>query len=169
MSHTPESGIASIRCTVDVTLPAQRAFALFTEHFALWWPREYTWAQDVLEDIGLEPKQGGLCYERGPHGFRSDWGRILSWEPPHRLVLAWHISPRREPEPNPAKASTIEVTFFAFTPAQTRVDLEHRDFERHGTGADQYREALASSKGWPWILERYLAAASIGGQFANER
>ena len=148
-------------------MPAQRAFSLFTEHFALWWPREYTWGQDVLEHIGLEPKQGGFCYERGPNGFRSDWGRILSWEPPHRLVLAWHISPNREPEPNPAKASTIEVTFTASTPAQTHIDLEHRDFERHGAGADQYREALASAKGWRWILDRYVAAGSIGGQFAD--
>jgi hypothetical protein len=73
-------------------------------------------------------------------------------------VLAWHISPRREPVPNPRKASTIEVTFAALTPAQTRVDLEHRDFERHGAEAEEYRNGLASADGWPLILERYRSA-----------
>jgi uncharacterized protein YndB with AHSA1/START domain len=149
----------SVRCTVDVALPAERAFAFFTEHFAMWWPREYTWGQDVLEDIGMELREGGLCYERGPHGFRCDWGRVLSWRPPHQIVLAWQISPRREPEPNPARASTLEITFLPDTPVRTRVMLEHRDLERHGEDAPEYRAALASPRGWSWILGRYGAAA----------
>jgi uncharacterized protein YndB with AHSA1/START domain len=149
--------LESVRSAVDVPLPTQRAFSFFTEHFAMWWPREYTWGQDVLEDIGLEPRVGGLCYERGPHGFRCDWGRVLSWEPPHRIVLTWQIGPRREPEPNPAKASTLEVTFLPDTPARTRVVLEHRDLERHGSGAADYRAALASPRGWASILARYAA------------
>jgi uncharacterized protein YndB with AHSA1/START domain len=161
------SRIPSIRVTVEIGLPAQRAFALFTQHFALWWPRQYSWSQEVLEDIGVELKEGGLCFERGPHGFRCDWGRVLHWEPPHRLVLAWHISPRREPQPNPEKASTIEVTFTALTPARTHIDLEHRDFERHGEGAEQYREGLASPEGWPRILDRYVSVGSTGGQFGE--
>jgi uncharacterized protein YndB with AHSA1/START domain len=154
-----EPKIESISLGVEVALPTERAFAFFTDHFALWWPREYTWGQEVLEDIGLEPREGGLCFERGPDGFRCDWGRVLSWEPPHRLMLAWQISPRREPEPNPAKASTLDITFVADTPARTRVMLEHRDFERHGTGAAEYCAALASPRGWSWILDRYNAAA----------
>lgn len=149
----------SIRCTVDVSLSPERAFAFFTEHFAMWWPRRYTWGRDVLEDIGIEPREGGLCYEQGPHGFRCDWGRVLSWGPPHRLILAWQISPGREPEPNPARASTLEVTFLPDTPASTRVKLEHRDLERHGDDAPEYRAALASPQGWSWILDRYRAAA----------
>jgi uncharacterized protein YndB with AHSA1/START domain len=148
----------SILCHLDVALPAERAFAFFTQHFAMWWPRECTWSQDVLEDIGIEPREGGLCYEHGPHGFRCDWGRVLSWGPPHHLVLAWQISPRREPEPNPGKASTLDVTFVADTPARTRIMLEHRDLERHGHGAAEYRAALASAEGWPWVLNRYAAA-----------
>jgi uncharacterized protein YndB with AHSA1/START domain len=157
-STRAESRVPSIRCAVDVPLSAQRAFALFTEHLAIWWPREYSWGQDVLEHIGLDLKEGGRCYELGPHGFRCDWGRVLSWEPPRRLVLAWHIRPRREPVPDPRKASTIEVIFAALTPAQTRVDLEHRDFERHEAGAEEYRNGLASADGWPLILERYRSA-----------
>ena len=84
---------------------------------------------------------------------------MLAWEPPSRLVLAWQISPRREPEPNPERASTIELRFDAEGEELTRVTLEHRDFDRHGEGAGEYRAALASEQGWPYILGRYAAAA----------
>jgi uncharacterized protein YndB with AHSA1/START domain len=154
-----EPQIETLHRAIEVPLSTERAFGFFTNEFALWWPREYTWGQDVVEDIGLEQRQGGLCFERGPNGFRCDWGRVLSWEPPRRLVLAWQISPRREPEPNPVKASTVEITFVAKTPGQTRVELEHRDFQRHGDGALEYRAALASTRGWSWILDRYVVVA----------
>jgi uncharacterized protein YndB with AHSA1/START domain len=149
----------AIQYTLTVPLPPTDAFTLFARQFTEWWPREYTWSQSVLEDIGIEARPGGLCYEHGPHGFRCDWGRVLAWEPPGRLVLAWQISPRREPEPNPEKASTIELHFEAEVDGTTRVMLEHRDFDRHGDGAAEYRAALASEQGWPYILGRYAAAA----------
>lgn len=151
--------IDAIQYTLTVPLPPAAAFALFAQRLAEWWPREYTWCQSVLEDIGIEARRDGLCYERGPHGFRCDWGRVLAWEPPNRLVLAWQISPRREPEPNPERASTIELRFDAEEQERTRVTMEHRDFDRHGEGAGEYREALASEQGWPYILARYAAAA----------
>jgi hypothetical protein len=154
-----ESKIEKISREIRLPLPTDRAFAFFTEHLGLWWPREYIWGRDVVEEIGLEPREGGLCYERGPYGFRCDWGRVLAWEPPRRLMLAWQISPRREPEPNPARASTIEIASAADTPAGTRLFLEHRDFERHGEGAFEYREVLAAPRGWSWMLDRYLAVA----------
>jgi uncharacterized protein YndB with AHSA1/START domain len=157
-----ETAIDPIRQDVELPIPVERAFALFTDHLGLWWPREYTWGQDVLEEIGIEPRAGGLCYERGPHGFRSDWGRVIVWEPPRRLSFTWQISPRREPQPDPAKASTIEVGFAAPRPGLTRITLEHRDFARHGAGAREYRDAMASPQGWPRILERYVSAATAG-------
>jgi uncharacterized protein YndB with AHSA1/START domain len=154
-----EPTIESIHSATEVALSTERAFGFFTRDFALWWPREYTWGHDVVEDIGIEQREGGLCFERGPNGFRCDWGRVLAWEPPGRLALAWQISPRREPEPNPAKASTLDIAFLAQSPGRTRIELEHREFERHGRGAPEYRAALASSRGWTWILERYVAVA----------
>lgn len=84
--------------TLTVAAPRERAFAVFTDGLATWWPREYTWARDVLETIAIEPREGGRCYERGPHNFQCDWGRVLAWNPPHQLVISWQISPRREPE-----------------------------------------------------------------------
>jgi hypothetical protein len=65
----------SIVAGVSVDAPPERAFEVFTEGLGSWWPREYTWSREVLEEIVIEPREGGLCYERGPHGFRCDWGR----------------------------------------------------------------------------------------------
>jgi uncharacterized protein YndB with AHSA1/START domain len=157
MSHQT---IEDVRRNVTVPVPAERAFAVFTDGLATWWPREYTWAGDALDTIGIEPRAGGRCFELGPHGFRCDWGRVLVWDPPRRLVLAWQISPEPAPEPKPTKASEIEVRFVAEGPAVTRVELEHRGFERHGSGGAGYREAMGSAQGWAYILGRYAAAVA---------
>jgi uncharacterized protein YndB with AHSA1/START domain len=153
---TRRPGDEPIREAVTVPVPADQAFAAFAD-LARWWPREYTWAADTLEDIGIEPREGGLCHERGPHGFTCHWGRVLAWEPPTRLVITWQIAPDRVPEPNPAKASEVEVRFHPAEPSGTRVELEHRALARHGDGADAYRQGMASPAGWPHILGGYAA------------
>jgi len=144
---------------VTVPLPIDRAFSVFVDAFPTWWPREYTWSQELLETIGIETRVGGRCYERGPHGFQADWGRILAWEPPRRIVLSWQVDPQRAPQPDPAKASEVEVRFIPEGPSSTRVALEHRHFDRHGPGSAAYRAAMASPRGWPLILGRYAATA----------
>jgi uncharacterized protein YndB with AHSA1/START domain len=151
---TNQSPVDPIR--LDLTVPAEpdRAFEAFVD-LGSWWPREYTWSADVLEAIWIEPRKGGLLFERGPHGFELSWGRVTSWDPPRRLGFLWQISPRREPEPDPARASEVELAFSAAGEEGTRVELEHRGFERHGDGAEDYRAALASPQGWPWMLEHY--------------
>ena len=148
----------AIRLTLMVPASAERAFAVFVEGFASWYPGKYTWSQDVLDVIGIEGREGGRCFERGPEGFWIDWGRVLVWDPPRRLVFSWQISPRREPVPNPEKASEVELRFHEEGPWSTRVGFEHRDFSRHGEGAEGYLEAMGSQQGWPYILERYAAA-----------
>lgn len=150
-----QATMQSIRWSREIDTTPDRAFEIFTRDLASWWPAEYTWSGDVMETIALEPRQGGRCYELGPHGFQCDWGRVLAWEPGERLVLAWQISPRREPEPNPAKASEVEISFNR-NGARTMVEFEHRHIDRHGEGSDDYRKALASEAGWPWILSRYV-------------
>ncbi|MGH7961427.1 MAG: SRPBCC family protein [Candidatus Binatia bacterium] len=147
-----------IERSVSVPLSPSEAFHLFFEEFGRWWPREYTWGQEAMEAIGIEPHVGGLCFERGPRGFRCDWGRILEWEPPHRAKLAWQISPRREPVPNPEKASVVEVRFKPEGSDHTRVTVTHGGFERHGAGASEYRAALASDQGWSYLLGQFVAA-----------
>jgi uncharacterized protein YndB with AHSA1/START domain len=148
-----------IRQAVTVPVTLDRAFSTFAD-LARWWPREYTWAADTLEDIGIEPRESGHCFERGPYGFTCHWGRVLAWEPPARLVLAWQIAPDRVPEPNPAKASELEVRFGPAGTSGTRVELEHRAFARHGEAGDSYRQAMASPEGWPLLLDRYAATLS---------
>ncbi len=155
--QTPED---EVRRTATLRVPADRAFAVFTDGLAIWWPPEYTWAGDALDTIGIEPREGGRCFERGPHGFWCDWGRVLVWDPPHRLVLSWQISPERVPEPDPAKASEVEVRFVAEGPSACRVELEHRGFERHGEGGAGYRAGMDSAEGWTYILDRYAAAVA---------
>jgi uncharacterized protein YndB with AHSA1/START domain len=108
--------------------------------------------------IGIEPREGGHCFELGPGGFHCDWGTVLTWDPPNRLVFAWQIAPSRAPEPNPAKASEVEVRFAPEGPLATRVQLEHRGFARHGDDGEAYRHALDSPQGWTMMLDRYATA-----------
>ncbi|HET8655108.1 MAG TPA: SRPBCC family protein [Longimicrobiaceae bacterium] len=144
-----------IRRSFSVPVAPDEAFRVFTQDFSRWWPAEYTWSGPVLQWIGLEPHPGGACFERGPHGFRCDFGRVLQWHPSERLVLSWQISPSRTPEPDPERASEIEMCFLAEETQGTRVEFEHRGFSRHGSGAEAYRAAMASAQGWDYILERY--------------
>jgi uncharacterized protein YndB with AHSA1/START domain len=154
----------AVRRTVVVEAPLEQAFSLFAEGLGRWWPAEYTWSGDVLEAIGLEPREGGRCFERGPHGFWCDWGRVLVWDPPRQLVLAWQIAPDRTPEPDPARASEVEVDFAAEGPEATRVRLEHRGFARHGPHGAEYRAGLDSPAGWTLLLDRFAAAVAEGAR-----
>lgn len=147
-----------VSCSTEVVLAPAEAFELFTAGLATWWPAEFSWSQDVLERVEMEPREGGLFHEFGPHGFRCDWGRVLAWRPPERLVFSWQITPERLPEPNPGKASEVEVCFGP-TGAGSLVELDHRGFERHGEGATGYAEMMGS-QGWPFALERFAAAAA---------
>jgi uncharacterized protein YndB with AHSA1/START domain len=149
-----------IRQELTVPVSPDRAFEAFTDDLATWWPPEYTWSAGVLEMIAIEPRTGGRCYERGPHGFSCDWGRVTACEPPARLAFLWQIAPDRTPQPDPDRASEVEVRF-AEQDGSTRVAFEHRAFERHGDEGAAYREGMASDPGWPMLLRRY--AAALGG------
>ncbi|MEU6206983.1 SRPBCC family protein [Micromonospora musae] len=145
-----------LRCSLLISAPTERAFAVFAGALTDWWVREYTWSgPEALSELGMEPWAGGMLYEIGPYGFRADWGRVLTWDPPRRLVFTWQIGPDRVPVPDPARASEVEVVFLTETPEQTRVELEHRHFDRHGEAAEGYRQALTA--GWHELLSRYVA------------
>jgi uncharacterized protein YndB with AHSA1/START domain len=143
---------------ITVPVAPERAFATFTEGMTSWWPPEYTWAQKVLEEIAIEPAEGGRCFERGPHGFSCDWGRVVTCEPPARIAFTWQVSAQRVPQPDPAQSSLVEVRFTPEGESGTRVELAHRHFSRHGEGADAYEAAMDSPQGWPLLLERFAAA-----------
>jgi uncharacterized protein YndB with AHSA1/START domain len=152
----PEAAADIVRHELNLPATADKAFRVFALDLARWWPREFTWSQDTLADIGIEGAEGGACYEVGPHGFRCDWGRVLHWEPPRRLELSWQISADRVPEPDPAKASEVLVRFEPHDPGSCSVILEHRAFRRHGDRAEEYRTGM--DKGWAYLLGCYAAA-----------
>lgn len=149
----------SVQIDVDVDISPGRAFAVFTGEFARWWPRDYSYSGELMEDLVLGAGPGAACSEFGPGRFRIDFGRILEWAPPERLSFSWQITPDSRPEPNPDKASRVTVSFVPLGRA-TRVRLIHDQFERHGDGADAYAEEMGSAEGWPHIMKLFHTYAS---------
>ncbi|MBV9571887.1 MAG: SRPBCC domain-containing protein [Alphaproteobacteria bacterium] len=143
------------RAHITVDLAPTVAYEKFRHDIARWWPREYTYAGESLEDLFLEGRKGGVFWERGPEGFRCDLARVLRWVPPEKIILRWHISPSHRPEPNPERASEVEIRFVSDGGTGTRVELEHRAFSRHGTGAGEYCARMGSDTGWPFILKQF--------------
>ncbi len=149
----------AVRCSVTVTAPVERAFAVYTAGYGGWYPKEHFIGAEPAETVVIEPFAGGRWYERSPDGSEGEWGRVLAWEPPHRLVLAWMVGGDWQPDPDPAHASEVEVRFVADGPGRTRVELEHRGIERHGAGAASIRSGVSDeSQGHPYYLRRFSAA-----------
>ncbi|MGO1074328.1 SRPBCC family protein [Inquilinus sp. CA228] len=151
------TALSPIQAGITVDAPPERAFEAFTAELGRWWPLAYTYAQAELDTAVIEPKPGGLWFERDRAGQETAWGEVRAYEPPSRLVLSFAVSPDRAPEPE-ERASEVEIHFLA-EGSGTRIELEHRDFERHGDGAGRLREGMASPGGWPLILAdfaRYL-------------
>jgi uncharacterized protein YndB with AHSA1/START domain len=140
--------------TCTVSNSPEKAFRKFIQDIHAWWPKEYTWSQDKLEEIRIEPKAGGLCTEIGPLGFRCDWGRVTTLVPDHEIELKWQIGPQREPVPNPEKASDLKIEFKQ-NHHETVVKLEHSGFENYGENHEQYRQMMDSAYGWDYILNCY--------------
>ena len=143
--------------SVTVAAPVDRAFRVFTNSFPSWWPSDYHIGQAEYAEAIIEPREGGRWYERGVDGSECDWGRVLAWEPPHRLVVTWQINGQWQYDPDPARASEIEVRFTAVGPEQTMVELEHRHLDRL-VDATAARESVAGDGGWTGILRRYSDA-----------
>jgi uncharacterized protein YndB with AHSA1/START domain len=143
----------AVRSMTTVAVSQQRAFEVFTAQFGDWWPKEYSIGEADMADFIVEPKAGGRWYEVGVDGTECDTGRVSAFEPPERLVLAWHLDGHWQYDPDPEHASEVEVRFIAETPTSTRIELEHRGFERHGAGAQAVHDGV--DRGWSYCLELY--------------
>jgi uncharacterized protein YndB with AHSA1/START domain len=152
MSST--STIPAIRRSVTVGAPVERAFRVFTESFNSWWPATHHIGQADLAEAVLEPREGGRWYERGVDGSECDWGRVLAWEPPHRLVLSWQIDGEWQYDPDAGHAGEIEVRFTAEGPGQTVVELEHRRLERLAQ-AQALSDSVGGAGGWGGVLKLF--------------
>jgi uncharacterized protein YndB with AHSA1/START domain len=151
-THAAET---SVRASVVVEAPIERAFDVFTTDFGSFKPRDHNLLPVEIAETVFEPRVGGHLYDRGVDGSECRWARVLAYEPPHRVVLSWNISPQWQLETDPDKTSEWEVRFLAETPESTRVELEHRHLDRHGEGWEGVRDGVAADEGWPLYLQRY--------------
>lgn len=149
--------------TVTVRAPLEVAFRVFVG--LRWWPvATHHLAEPAGDEAVLEPFVGGRWYERGPGGREQDWGTVLAWEPPHRVLLSWQVSADWTFEPDPARASEIEVRFTATAPDETLVEYAHRHLERYGEGAERMRRAVGGPGGAATSLAAYAAAMAAAGR-----
>ncbi|QDP97608.1 ATPase [Microlunatus elymi] len=145
----------AIRHHVVVDIPADRAFAIFTEQFDKIKPREQNLLDSPIAETIFERHVGGNVYDRGEDGSECRWARVLAFEPPARFVISWDIGPNWQLESDPARCSEVEVRFVAETPDRTRVELEHRNLDRHGDGWQAVGRGVSAPNGWPLYLQRF--------------
>jgi len=147
--------IEPLRSSCDVACSVQHAFATWTDGFGTWWPADHTVTGAPGLVVVLEAAAGGRIYERTPTGVEHEWGEVTVWEPPTRLVYLWHLRRDR------ADATEVEIRFVARGPTATRVEIEHRGWERLGSTGEDWR--ARNRAGWATLLPHYQAALEITG------
>ena len=143
----------SVHLQIVVDAPIERAFRVFTQEFDRIKPREHNLLRVEIAETIFEPRVGGRIYDRGVDGSECRWARVLAYEPPHRVVISWDISPQWQIETNLERTSEVEVRFIAESGERTRVELEHRNLDRHGAGWEAERDSVRG--GWPLYLQRF--------------
>jgi len=151
---------AVVRRTITVTASQQHAFEVFTAQLGTWWPKEFSIGEADMADFVIERKVGGRWYEVGVDAKECDTGRVIAFEPPDRVTLAWHLDGNFQYDPDPAHASEVEVRFIAEDATHTRVELEHRHFERHGETAEALLGVVDSPNGWAYCLDLFAKQAT---------
>lgn len=155
------SSAEPIQKSVVVNAAVERAFALFIGRFDAIKPREHNLLSVPIAETIFEPYVGGRIYDVGADGSRCEWARVLVYEPPSRLVFSWDIGPTWQLESDLAKTSEVEVRFVAESADRTRVELEHRHLERHGTDWRAVAEGVDGDAGWPLYLRRFTDLTNV--------
>ena len=156
-----ETGL--VRRQIVVEAPIERAFTVFTQRFGDFKPAEHNLLGVAIAETVFEPHAGGRIYDRGVDGSECCWARVLACEPPGRVLFSWDINPRWEIETEPENTSEVEVRFVAEDPRRTRVELEHRNLDRHGPGWEAVSDGVGHDAGWPLYLGRYAALLADAG------
>ena len=146
-----------VRRNVVVDAPIEEAFTTFTDRFGDFKPPEHNLLATPIAETVFEPRVGGHIYDRGTDGSECRWARVLVYEPPQRVVFSWDIGPTWQVETEPENTSEVEVRFVAENEHRTRVELEHRNLDRHGPGWESVRDGVGHDQGWPLYLDRYAA------------
>jgi uncharacterized protein YndB with AHSA1/START domain len=151
---------APVRKSILVKAGPERAFEVFTAGMGRWWNKEHHLGKSALKDVVLEPGDGGRWFEVNEDGTTCEWGKVLAWEPPRRVLLAWQID--GDWQYDPSFVTELEVRF---TPEAdgTRVDLEHRNLDRYGDKAESIRAMLDSNDGWNLEMAAYAKTVARAG------
>jgi len=148
--------IEPIRLQFDVGCPVDHAFDVWTGRIGQWWPADHTVSTEPGLSVVIEGRPGGRIFERTSGGVEHDWGEVTIWEPPRRLGYLWHLGTGRE------KATEVEIRFIDRGDATTRVEIEHRGWER--LGAEGPARRARNQGGWAGLLPHYRqAVAATGG------
>jgi uncharacterized protein YndB with AHSA1/START domain len=152
MTHEPlATDIEPVRITARVKRNIEDAFDLFTRGIGAWWPLDrFSFGEDRASEVHLEPFEGGRFYERYRDGEEHTSGRVLRWEPPRLVAYTWQHDDWSAP-------TEVEVRFFAEEPMLTRVELEHRAWERLGPVAARMRDMY--NNGWPTVMAVFASFA----------
>jgi uncharacterized protein YndB with AHSA1/START domain len=143
-----------IRLSFEVQCPVAHAFAVWTEQIAGWWPRTHTVSAQRDAAVVLERRVGGRIFERTEAGVEHDWGEVIAFEPPRRLSYLWHIRRDR------SDATEVAISFSSVDEGTTRIEIEHRGWERLGTDAQTWRDRNYAA--WDTLLPRYCEAVASG-------
>jgi uncharacterized protein YndB with AHSA1/START domain len=149
---TTEAGLAPIHLDFEVDCSQRHAFAIWAERTSLWWPSSHTVTAEPGLEVVFEPHPGGRIFERTRAGDEHDWGRIEAWDPPRRLAYTWHLNQDR------ADATDVEITFTPLDGGRTRVDIDHRGWERLGAAGPGLR--ARNTAGWAGVLPHYVVATA---------
>ena len=148
----------SVRKVMSVKAPVEIAWRVFTKSMGTWWPLvNFKIGKAKAVDAVIEPRVGGRWYEQGEDGSTCQWGSVLAWEPPSRLVLSWDIN--ADWQYDPALKTELEVRFIPEGADATRVELEHRRLDRYGARRDEMRTIFDTTGDWGRLLQAFAQAA----------
>ncbi len=145
--------------SITVKAPPAQAFILFADHIKHWWKKGSTLGKKPHVDLVIEKMAGGRWFERDEDGAEADWGKVLAYEPPARLLLGMQLN--KSFKFDPSVTTEVEVTFAPDGGGGTLVRLEHRNLERLGAGAEQMIAGMTA--GWTGHVEAFGRYADAAG------
>ena len=139
-------GLEPIVRTIEVPCDQERAFRVFIEGLADWWPvakRSVSMMSGQLpQRLRVDAKAGGRIVETAFDGEEHVWGTITAYEPYGRILMDFHMASPAEFSPS------VEVRFIAIDAKRTRVQLTQDNWENCG----DFAEMLYSGYQPSWVL-----------------
>ena len=149
----------AIELSFMVSCEPAHAFDVWTRRIGLWWPSSHSVSEDPELTVTIEPRVGGRIFERTTDGAEHDWGEVIAWEPPTRLVYRWHLRQDR------ADATEVEIAFGS-APEGAEVRISHRGWDRLGAKGPDLQQR--NRQGWAGMLPHYQRACGTGLTEGNE-